>query len=789
MSSGHESGSSGNNSSGGTQQTITDGHDPVAVMRAFRACCELARREASGSAFALANAALGRAEERLNQFSLNDLASAVTQSEERQDAVVRLRDACSRASRKLQKLPTVSAMKRAFGYTTNVRDAVALLAKQASAVADLLGEPPGGSTDAESGGHGGLTSGHTSSESEGSASDQQRATPAREPARQSLRDSPSVVGGVGEEGEKEAAATEVTTAAGPAVPTRRDSGESVTGVVHPDFRPGVSSIRPGKFATASNNYATPGADRADRSSDQTDGPSASSGSGGESTGDQGRRRSDSAGSTRDSIASGTSAAGGDAQTVSARVDAAAPGRRWVNDAKGVKGADAAAAETAFAAAQDALARGDLHGCVAHLTHAADVGHGAAAAQLAPMLAAGEGRAADSQRATAYYKMAAEAGDALSQNEWGVALLAGDIELTGVSQDLAGAARWFAEAGARGASSGDYNLGGCYERGAGVVRDVTKAYNLYHRALSRGCYKAHAALGYLALHREDYPAAAEHFGAIAAAHAAGVLQNAGMGRLDAADALYCLAHVYERAATLGRERARIAELAPGGAIDLVTGSEVVADVATDADVDAEDADMVAAASRKREAAVKAAAMLDVTRPDDAPSTAAAAPKSTLELRAEIDGDAAAAVAEAAVLYWRSADLGDPRAMLRRGLEMWRRALADHGGETTDAGIDARETALSWVVRAADAGHGPAWRFLGDVARDGSGGGEPDLLLAKSLYLRAHECRDAEGTQRLAAAEEAEWKAAAAIGEINLLPTKPPVAWKRTPPQWVYGVNRD
>ena len=151
--------------------------------------------------------------------------------------------------------------------------------------------------------------------------------------------------------------------------------------------------------------------------------------------------------------------------------------------------------------------------------------------------------------------------------------------------------------------------------------------------------------------------------------------------------------------------------------------------------------------------------------------------------------------------RAADMGDPRAMCRRGLEMWRRALAVQGGvgvtrqqvtgskEATntgdaagtgagaDAGIEAREEALSWVVRAADAGYGPAWRFLGDVARDGSGGAAPDATLAKDLYLRAHECQDAEGTRRLAAAEEAEWHAAADKGELHLLPTKPPVAWKR------------
>jgi hypothetical protein len=52
-------------------------------------------------------------------------------------------------------------------------------------------------------------------------------------------------------------------------------------------------------------------------------------------------------------------------------------------------------------------------------------------------------------------------------------------------------------------------------------------------------------------------------------------------------------------------------------------------------------------------------------------------------------------------------------------------------------------FSWVMKAADVGHGLAWRFLGDLARDGLGGGPPDLTLAKKLYLHAHNCRDAVG----------------------------------------------
>ena len=71
------------------------------------------------------------------------------------------------------------------------------------------------------------------------------------------------------------------------------------------------------------------------------------------------------------------------------------------------------------------------------------------------------------------------------------------------QDMEAAAKWFAEAGGRGVASGDYNLAGCYERGCGVPREVDKARKLYARALRRGVFKAHLALGYLAVYLEAW----------------------------------------------------------------------------------------------------------------------------------------------------------------------------------------------------------------------------------------------------------------------------------------------
>jgi TPR repeat protein len=69
----------------------------------------------------------------------------------------------------------------------------------------------------------------------------------------------------------------------------------------------------------------------------------------------------------------------------------------------------------------------------------------------------------------------------------------------------------------GLAAGDYNLAGCYERGSGVTRDVEKSITMYERSLSRGLFKAHLQLGYLAIHKLDYPKAVDHLQTITSAH--------------------------------------------------------------------------------------------------------------------------------------------------------------------------------------------------------------------------------------------------------------------------------
>ena len=218
----------------------------------------------------------------------------------------------------------------------------------------------------------------------------------------------------------------------------------------------------------------------------------------------------------------------------------------------------AAADAKYTAALRAVAEGNARFGVECMCEAADAGHAAAAAQAAPALAEGRGCVRDVKRAARYYRVAAEAGDARALNEYGTMLLDGDEEATGVAQNLEAAARCFAAAGGRGSAAGDYNLAACHERGAGVPRDVEKAVELYSRALSLGVFRAHLALGYLATARGRSPAAADHFGAVLAANAAGDIEKVGLTAKDAADATFAMACVYERAAAIGRRRADDAE---------------------------------------------------------------------------------------------------------------------------------------------------------------------------------------------------------------------------------------
>ena len=412
----------------------------------------------------------------------------------------------------------------------------------------------------------------------------------------------------------------------------------------------------------------------------------------------------------------------------------------------------AAADAKYTAALRAVAEGNAQFGVEFMCEAADAGHAAAAAQAAPALAEGRGCVRDVKRAARYYRVAAEAGDARALNEYGTMLLDGDEEATGVAQNLEAAARCFAAAGGRGSAAGDYNLAACHERGAGVPRDVEKAVELYSRALSLGVFRAHLALGYLATALGRYPAAADHFGAVLAANAAGDIERVGLTAKDAADATFAMACVYERAAAIGRRRADDAE-STSAAVAAVGRLRTVGGTRGESEETAR-------------AAARAAAALDAARPETRSET------SPDELR----GDALAAEAEARALVARAAEMGDARAAMRVGARLWADAEREPEAKAGDEEKTKREEAIRWVTRAAADGIGEAWTWLGDVARDGRGGGTPDARLARRLYAEAMALEDAAGTARLAEMEEREWTEAKERGELHLLPTAPTLAWR-------------
>jgi TPR repeat protein len=78
---------------------------------------------------------------------------------------------------------------------------------------------------------------------------------------------------------------------------------------------------------------------------------------------------------------------------------------------------------------------------------------------------------DETAAVAWYRRAAEQGDASAQNNLGVMYANGQ----GVRQDDALAVHWYGLAAEQGHALAQYNLGGMYNSGRGVERDTVRSY--------------------------------------------------------------------------------------------------------------------------------------------------------------------------------------------------------------------------------------------------------------------------------------------------------------------------
>jgi hypothetical protein len=88
-----------------------------------------------------------------------------------------------------------------------------------------------------------------------------------------------------------------------------------------------------------------------------------------------------------------------------------------------------------------------------------------------MYANGQGVCRDDIMAAAWYRLAADQGDASAQNNLGIMYANGQ----GVPQDDEQAVHWYRLAAEQGHALAQYNLGGMYNSGRGVARDTVRSY--------------------------------------------------------------------------------------------------------------------------------------------------------------------------------------------------------------------------------------------------------------------------------------------------------------------------
>ncbi len=128
--------------------------------------------------------------------------------------------------------------------------------------------------------------------------------------------------------------------------------------------------------------------------------------------------------------------------------------------------------------------------VAWYRRAAEQGDARAQYNLGVMYAEGLGVPQDAAAAVAWYRRAAEQGDATAQNNLGAMYAEG----LGVPQDAVEAVAWYRRAAEQGDATAQSNLGGMYDQGRGVPQDDAAAVAWYRRAAEQGHVRAQYNLG-------------------------------------------------------------------------------------------------------------------------------------------------------------------------------------------------------------------------------------------------------------------------------------------------------
>jgi TPR repeat protein len=119
-----------------------------------------------------------------------------------------------------------------------------------------------------------------------------------------------------------------------------------------------------------------------------------------------------------------------------------------------------------------------------------------------MYSLGQGVQQDSKQAVAWYRKAADQGDARAQFNLGLMYSEGK----GVQQDFKQAAAWYRKAADQGEVEAQCNLGNKYRQGQGVQQDSKQAAAWYQKAADQGHMKAHLGLGFLSEEAGDYQTA-------------------------------------------------------------------------------------------------------------------------------------------------------------------------------------------------------------------------------------------------------------------------------------------
>jgi TPR repeat protein len=126
--------------------------------------------------------------------------------------------------------------------------------------------------------------------------------------------------------------------------------------------------------------------------------------------------------------------------------------------------------------------------------------------LGVMYRDGQGVQQDLKQAVAWYRKAAEQGDAQAQCNLGCMYSKGQ----GVQQDFKQAAAWYQKAAEQGYAKAQHNLGVMYSKGQGVQQDFKQAAAWMQKAADQGHTKAHLCLGNLSEDAGDYQAASASY---------------------------------------------------------------------------------------------------------------------------------------------------------------------------------------------------------------------------------------------------------------------------------------